>query len=662
MPAHIPNNGNNSAISQAMAQAEQRKENNVNQQTQPQGNFQQPNAGGTSFQRQAWSLDSDLQEDILTPATTSDVLASFKTAMDGMQQSRAAKTILLGLDNNVETNWFYSSVIMVVPDEKAKRVAFLPIVIQDTEAEAITGKAVRVGNTDRTVTALPMPSDVMVEAYVERMRELVAGAVGDGVQIDYVPGVLLPKGFPVTETIAVQRLLSRVSKSCRDYLYDNRQSPRALNLESLEGGGLLTIRATNGREDPVDTVGLRVRQDFELVLSAQRQVESTQGMSQIEQAFQLHGATQKEKRFSRIGAYIDQRMLPPQVNLVPGTDPRQATRRFVPEIVITGVDLIQTSVTAALGITLSMIAAAVDPRVYRGLIYQRHQACANLYKDNAFNPGNVGMLNLYAGYGAQPGQPFAPYDLQSSTVNATEFLNYLDHICEPTIAVSIDIPRLGSQAAYLSTLGDAARGDRAALDFLKASLDGYTNNGFSRNLFGAGNEHQPLQAEHVFSERLNTIYNGYFHANVGGEHRELDIRHIDTTAVIANFGTRDKSIVDRYVQSFMTQHIDPIVRMANRREVYDAYTNGGFVLNGVSERNTFTVPFLMALAQCNMANGFKPALSFNDPLAAADTGLVAPDFMKTGLWNSGVANAFNAYQGQTAGGGGAFYNPTVSRF
>lgn len=617
-----------------------------------------------------WDLGAELISDPLSVSGSSEALAAFNAAFTTMQQAKNAGTIkLLGIDNQVETNWRFSSVLVCMSDPTNGNIAFLPMIVEASRREEIMARAVRVGNSDRTVTVTPMPSDGVDAAYVARMKELVKEAYGgdfsniDESKIRYVPGLLLPaKHFNFLQTERCQEVLARATKSCRDVLIESRAKRLSLNVKNLKGGGVVQVRPTSGRGDLIDTVGLPVRSDFEVILaSAPQQQDQTQNMSAVQAAFTINSPEQSESRFGRMSAYTDFRMLPPQHPYGNNFDPRILTRRFVPEAVITSTEMNKISTTGALALLVSQAVCLADPRVNRGLLFTRQQQSAMHYKNSPFNPTNLGVLNHYAGYATPVGANPDAYDLLSATVTPREFVDYVDNVIDPNIAISIDVPRLGTQAAYLNVLAGCAQGNPEALRQFKIALQELTDGKFATKFFGPGNESMELKTEHVFSECNNSVFNGVFGWKLDGETRDLDLRHIDLNAVIARFATSDKDMITRFVQSFMVQQMDPLVRMAQRREVIEAYTNGSAEFYGISDRNTFSVALLQTIALCNADNGFKPTLQYQDPLAAADTGLHAPAFMQGGLWNGGV-NAFSNMTQGAAAAGGAYYNPTPNRF
>lgn len=669
MATHIPGNNNQqqTAMAQAMQQAAQAAAGNT------AGAGAAPAAAPAASN--IWDFGDDLVDSPLVNAIGSEALNRFNTVL-GTMEKRGAEIKLTGIDNSVETGWRYSTVVLSMLDPRNGVVAYYPMMVEETMNGELTGTSVRLGNSDRTVTVQPVPTDGMDASYVARISEQVqeqwSGSTAS--KFLYVPGLLLPKGlFKLDNDEEIAKVLKRAADSCRSLLAEMQPGFADVNLANHRGNTQVRVRSTADRADLKDTVGLPVIQDVEIVLAGQSEAAAAAQVNQLQAALTVNNAAGAvEQRFGRASVYFDARMLPARQGFMAmggGVDPRELTRRFVNEIVLSSVELNKISTSASLMLMVSMVAAIVEPRVFKGLQYSQLQQAVQLYGGNqGFIPTNLGMLNLYAGYATPPGTANMPYDLLSNTSSPREFLEFTDNVFTEGIAVSIDIQRMGAQASYTSILAACARDEAWALAFFKDSLQKLTGNKFATKFFGPGNEGAALTSEHIFAERNNTIFTGYYPAKVGNETRDLDLRHINLVAVINRFGQSDPDMVTKWVQSFLVANIDPTLRMANRREVIEAYTNGSAVFTGMAERNTFNPVLLATITACNVDNKFKPALVYQDPLANADTGLTAPAFYQhNGMFTAAAAATLGSQFQQGGGGntpglGGAYINQTPGRY
>ncbi len=606
----------------------------------------------------------------VTLASTSEVVSKLEAALALIIKPVANQEVrLLSIDNTVETNWRYSVAVFCVHRPGVNWLSYYPMLIEATEARPLEGRAVRLGQSDRQVTVMPVPSDALDAAYVGRIEELLA-ANYPGAQALHVQGTSIPKTVNFDDVDTLKRILLLAARSCVTQLAEIDPSFVDNNLSTLrrrDGSSAPTVSrmaVTSGsvNGDVRNTVGLPIRQDIELTLVAvQPQTDSVQGQTQIAQAHSLNGTGATEERIGKVSAYLDVRMLPSMPNLY-NQDPMALTRRFVPELVITGVELSKLATTASLMMMVGQMTALAEPRVWHSVMYQRTIAGRADYRNAAFDPTDIGVLN-YVSNIAREATP-SIYDLKSSNIGPAEFIDYVNRVFTQGLAISIDVPRLAPQAAYMNVLSNCAYGKKESLDFLLSSLNKLTGGNFSRVFFAQTGGVGSLTSEMVFSEANNSIYNGYYSQKIGDVTRDVDLRHVDTIALLARFGQQNPEMVTKWAQSYMVKHIDPAIRMANKREVIDAYTNDSATITGISERHTFRTEFLKAIVECNIQNGFTPVLEFRDPLAGADTGLHAPAFMQNGLWQGGVAGAFASNGGQPGAGafGGVYHNPTASRF
>lgn len=598
-------------------------------------------------------------------ASTSEVVTKLESALEVILKTASAgyNIKLLSIDNAVETNWRYSVAVLAVHRPNINWLSYYPMLIEATESRRLEGRAVRVGGSDRSVTITPVPSDALDDAYIRRIEELLGTSFASA-QALHVQGLVIPRTVNFEDVDALKRILMTATRACVTQLAEIDPAFVDNNLSKVNGSASLLSRlavtsgSTNG--DVRSVVNQPIRQDVELTLVAMTPQDTT-GMtqSQLQQAVSLNGSGATEDRIGRVSAYIDVRMLPASMGAY-NADPFALTRRFVPELVITGVELNKLATTASLVMMITQMTALAEPRVWHSVLYQRSIAGRNEYKNAAFDPTDIGVLN-YISDVARTGTP-AAYDLKGSGTNGAEFIDYVNKVFVQGLALSIDIPRLAPQASYMNVLTNCAMGKADALAFLLDSLNKLTGGEFSRIFFQGNNGVGRLMPEMVFSETNNSLYNGYYTQKVGDTTRDVDLRHIDTVALMSRFGLQNPELVTKWTQGTLVNEVEAPIRMANRREVIDAYTNDSAVITGISERHTFRTEFLQAVVACSLKNNFKPTLEFRDPLAGADTGLRAPAFMQHGVWTGGIAGAFNSQGGTSTAFGGAYVNPTTSRF
>lgn len=596
--------------------------------------------------------------------STSEVISKLDAALALIMQPNAAQDVkLLSVDNTQETNWRYSVAVLCVHRKSTNWLSYFPMLIEATENRPLQGRAVRVGNSDRQVTVQPVPSDGLDAAYRRRIEEMLNQHFPEASAL-MVQGLVIPRTVNFDDTDHLKRILALAARSCVTQLAEIDHSFLDNNLSRVSKSAATVSRLNvtspvNGEKR--NTVGLPVRQDIELKLVAVTAQERTAAeQNQLMQAHSLNGQGTAEEPIGAVSAYMDVRFLPPQGSYYANQDPKALTRRFVPELVITGVELNKLATTASLSMMVSLMTAIAEPRIWHSILYQRRLNNLSEYKGAAFDPTDLGVLN-YASNVARSDKPEI-YDLKSSSVGPAEFIEYIDAVFQQSLAISIDVPRLAPQSAFMSVLSDCAMGKPEALAFMLNSLNKLTGGKFSQRFFAQTNGQGQLTADMMFSERMNSVYNGYYNQKLGDQTRDVDLRHVDTVALMARFGQQDPSMTLKWAQSFMINSVDPAIRMANKREVIDAYTQGGAVITGISDRHTFSQQFLATIVACNIDNNFVPVLEFNDPLAGADTGLQAPLFMQTGLFQGGVAGAFGTNVNNPGSYGGIYGTPTVSRF
>lgn len=631
---------------------------------------QQTNSGGL------FSWADDLIDIPLSIQGTSEAAAKLIAAMDEIKKNNDTSGLnikLLVIDNQVETMWRYSAAVVCVETTRKfvgqveqkdlpKSVAFYPMLLEATENKPLEERVVRVGNSPQGVVVKPVPSNGLDAVYLQRIEEEVRKSF-PGYAILYVPGLVVGREVDFESGDQLKRVIGHAVRSCVYQTAEITPGFVDINLSRFKSESIalnLNVRGPN-QADPINAVNRPVRQDFTMDLMAEFKAQNQHQESQLAQAHQINGSAAAATRLGRLSAYLDTRLLPPVGFQYGNTDPFALTRRFVSEVVITSVDSAKMSTVASMFLMIAQATIMGSRYIREGVMYQLMRSGQIEFKGAPFNPTDIGFLDLVSDW-KRTGQP-APWDLETATSTPKDFIDYVNAVFLPTVAISIDVPRLGPQSAYMNILSQCARGDATALAFLMSSLDKLSNGRFSQ-VWQQKKGRNTLTVEDVFSECNNTIYTGHFPQKVGDTNRMVDLRHIDTTAVIARFGKQDRTMIDKWAQSFIVQGTDPAVRMELKRDVINAYTNDSAVITDMADRHSFNTEFLTTIVQCNVENHFNPVLRFNNPLAGANTGLVNPRFMQGGLFADAIAGSFGQTTGQQTGGygGGMYYNPTAQRF
>lgn len=611
----------------------------------------------------SWADDALAQP--VTTLVTSDVIGKLEAALAIVAKPNAQQEVrLLSVDNTQEPNWRYSAAVLVVRRPQQGWLSYFPMLIEATENRPLESRSVPLGNTDRQIPVTPVPGDGFDQAYAVRIEQLLAQTYPND-KVLLVQGLVIPRTVNFDDLEPLKHILALAARSCVNQLaeIDPAFTDNNLSRVARDSSVVSRLSVTSGLNgEKRNTLGAPVRQDISLKLVAVLpQDNNQQSTSRVAQVHSLNGQGSPEEAIGEVSAYMDTRFLPAVTSLY-NQDPKVATRRFVPELVISGVHLSKLATTASLMMMVTQMTVLAEPRIWHSVLYQRRNNTMGEYKGAAFDPTDLGALNYASNVAQQP--EAGPYDLKSPTVTPNEFISYIDRAFVQALSISIDVPRMSVGSAFMNALSEAALGKPEALALLQASVNKLTGGKFNQLFFSETGGNGVLTADHVFSERNNSLYTGYYNQKVGNQTRDVSISHIDTVALMARYGKQEPGMIVKWAQSFMVRDIDPVIRMANKREVIAAYTNDSAVITGISDRHTFNARFLQVLVACNVQNGFQPTLEFNDPLAGHDTGLQAPVFMQNGngLFTGGVAGSYQAGNTQTGGYGGAYLNNTASRF
>lgn len=661
MASHIP--GNNS-MEQAMAAAktvQQNRQDAAAGKTVPEqpANPASPSDGVWTFGRPNVSATFDMKENTALYDTFAAALAKINTP--GLS--------LIEISNTVEPQWFMSSITVVYSTPAG--TAILPILLEQTAL-----------SDDPTPAKIPVPnSSVTVEvartldaAYDSEYRaRIVAETVKVlGLQIEggvvkgltTAPAMLLARSFDLNSPSAMNALLRRIGTALRDMIAEQRTNFPDVNVKKLKSAAKLVIAATPlNRGTNLDVAGYPTRVDFTARVSSQNNnQQQTQSVTDLMRLNSGQGGG--EDLWSTFGSMMDFAILP---------DPTRSGlstphyKRFALETVITAPEMHSAATTAAFLFSLSLMPAMINPMHLVPLLFDRNRNYAQAF-GTGFNPGDLGVLNTIANWQPVQGQPPLALDTQSSAFTEGDFRRYMTDIIA-AYALSIDLPRAGAYSAVTSVLASIASPDKEesakGLAQLTLSLNRMSDNKFGVAFFGANNAGQTLTVKDVFSQVGNSIYMGSFPMKIGDATQDVDLRMIDTAAVIARFHATNPDMIAKWHQSSDVNNVNPFLRMALKREVIEAYTGGTYTITQVADRNTFNTRFIEALAACNVDNNLNLHVVFKDSLAGASTGFNAPSYISSagGHWTEG-ASVYKTGGTTTATGGGygAYASPNAGRY
>ncbi len=609
-----------------------------------------------------WSFEgAGLPELVSTKAGGADVRtiqATIAAIMAKEQPQGGFEVDTLIIDNTTEVGWRFSAVITTLKQKATNTVAFFPLVLESTASAPLEMDQREVGAV--TYSVEHVPSDALDASFVERILKAVADAHPGSELVD-CGGMVVPKNIDASIEDQVRPILHNAARACMTAIVEQNPDFVDMNLGLRVDNTYQTVSLNVSNQHVTDIVDQPIRQDVMITLtSRQKQDNQAAGAQQRNRSIHSIGAT--EKVIGGVGGFFDAAFAPKAGNSgynTYGANPLDRTRQFIKRFNITHLNQPRLATLASTLLLINQSVVLADQSVSDSVFFQRmrqHRLDAGP-KDKGVDVTDVGVLNLASNIKAE--QTPTAYDLKSNTTTTDIFASFMDQVFVPGFALAIDVPRAGPQSWVLDVFTAAAAGNPDALAEIVRAADKLTNGKFSRHFF---NGQQPIaKLDMVFSEVNNTVHNGYFMKQQGDVVVKRDIREVDYLYVLNRFGTLDKTALD-WAMTFLVNQMNPYQRMARRKEIIEACVGGRVFVTGYSERHTFSDLFVKALFDSCLESGLKPNFQYNNPLAGANTGVVAPSFATGGvIGGSLLQSGFNT-GGNNASAGGAFFNPTQGRF
>ncbi len=403
-----------------------------------------------------------------------------------------------------------------------------------------------------------------------------------------VIGETLPRNFNFDDQDALQKVARNASMAGAVTLQNQVSSRSDLNLANVKRNSKLTLRTNFGQPNELDRVGLPVRSDIVVALTAEPIVAKSE---------QKRILSTRSSQVARVQAFVDLVWSPsmeetnpffqlPQQQGFGGNQQRPVNphEKYIPRIVVTGLSTNNPPTTAVqlLNWLLSMNISengqwvhAFTPRNYRkgSSDYEMHDIGAMAIEANfENNPDGLGMR----------------VDTSLETFQA-KLPSYLAAIIRPEPVISIDISECGADSWINGFLAKAAEEDQDALDLVFNAANTLTNGHFAKNW-----ENVDYNGP-IFSDENNRIHAGYY---LDSEGKQRDIREIDYLAVLNRFGGgTEHEIVRRWSESFLDEAGPLLARLEDRRKVIDLMTSNSAKYTGFFRRVSAAHIFMEVLAK-----------------------------------------------------------------
>lgn len=427
------------------------------------------------------------------------------------------------------------------------------------------------------------PTDVLDTEFYKQLERYIATKFGAEVKLIYAGGRILPQELKSDDEPHIARILFEVDQAiltaAEQQIVGAASAVVSVGM-FLTDGARAHVAIDPTPTDRDDSTGLPVRSGLNVQLRASKTVslaQQNQSLNQREQDLIL----------ARVDAYVDAvydtRHLVQQGPL--GYGQRPSTQRFMPRIVITGVDSQVDALTPEIELLGIAATTALSQNIgsWANSLRPRHAAAMS---SDLQRMTDIGALGL-----AVPLNPNDPTDLVKVKTDPRdfgdrEFEALIEASFIPDPIYSLLVAESGERSWLTEMFQFAAAGDQDAYDQIVRTADNLTNGHFS-NIWRARNGGQ------IVHNDQNRVHMGYFVDNSG---TRRDLQQIDTLAMLNIFGEKDPQMVWDWIHTFNPTTAVLENRLAQRESIM-RNTFSQVTIKGYGRPVTFYADFLDSLMQ-----------------------------------------------------------------
>lgn len=588
-----PNNGN-----QQQQQAQQPTGGNAQPQ-QPFAAGAQMNNNSRVGSRGRSVLDINANHRRPVPRTMSG--EDVQTIVNGLKD-RASKILteqqkkefnILVLDNNQTKVTFSSILVCYLEQFQGKNHIAVYSLLVESSAAPLDPNSVNLGGT--TVEVDIVPGDIYLnKSYWSVLEQYVLNSYGLEAVIHDAGCVVIAAEAEINTEARFNRLLHNSTQACYTIM-DNQLggNEEPFTLGEVGANDQMIARVEFTRQHGEDIVGMPVREDIIVTMSAQTQADSQ---------FSL----QQTRALTRVTGYVDLMYQPAQAGFQPqqnafgmfGNQQQMlATQMYQPRMVLTSVD----TLTDAVSMELQLLALSTAMGLNRNMLW------SGTYRSNKGKVTDVDLKDLGAtGYEVNlTGDPNAKPDAlptRSADFGDNEMRQLINMLIAPKLIYSLDIAEAGELSWIHQTYIAAANGDNdARLAILQAANN--LTMGHFQQLFDA--------SKPVCYDDQDRIHLGYY---LDREGNRRDLREIDYLAILNLAGKTNPKLVEAWEETHRNTQVALEIRLAQRKEILRQLLASEIHVKGFARRVSFDNGFLEALSEAIVRSGLnvRPAKGLDD--------------------------------------------------
>lgn len=355
------------------------------------------------------------------------------------------------------------------------------------------------------------------------------------------------------------------------------------------------------RNHEENIVGLPVRADIIIGMSAQTQTDAQFGL-------------QQSRQLTRVTGYVDLMYQPaangfqqnPQMQM--GGMFQQApqpTQMYQPRLVMTNIDTMTDAVTMELQLLALSTALGLNRNMHWSGTYRTHKG-----KGNDVDLKDLGALGYEVNLTGDPQAKPDRLITNSPDFGDDQMRQLINMLIAPKLIYTLDIEEAGELSWIHQTFIAAANGNEDARMAILQAANNLTMGHF-QTLFNA--------ASPVCYDDQDRIHLGYYYDREGNRR---DLRELDYVAILNLAGKTNPKLVEAWEDTHRNTNIALEIRLDQRKAILRQLISGDIVIKGFARRVSFDNTFLDALSAAIVKSGLnvRPAKGLDDNAGSIQRG------------------------------------------
>lgn len=535
-----------------------------------------------------------------------------------MNEQQKADFRLLVLDNNA-TPVTYSS-ILVCYKETVGGQAHIAVYSLIIESSGGPLESSTLNLNGQQVEVDVVPGDIYLhKSYWSVLEKFVIDSYGVNALVHDGGCVIVNRETEEYTEQRFNRLLHNATQAVYTIM-DNKlggtEQPFTLGEVGTNDQMIARVDFTRNHEENI--VGLPVRGDIVVTMSAQTQTDAQFGLQQSRQLTRVTGYVDLMYQPAAAGFAQNQMQMGGMFQQAP-----QATQMYQPRLVMTTIDTMTDAVTMELQLLALSTAMGLNRNMHWSGTFRTHKG-----KGGDIDLKDLGALGYEINLTGDPQAKPDRLDTRSADFGDDQMRQLINMLIAPKLIYTLDIEEAGELSWIHQTFIAAANGNEdARLAILQAANN--LTMGHFQTLFNANAP--------VCYDDQDRIHLGYYYDREGNRR---DLRELDYVAILNLAGKTNPKLVEAWEDTHRNTNIALEVRLDQRKAILRQLISGDIVIKGFARRVSFDNAFLEALSAAIVKSGLnvRPAKGLDDNANLIQRGGYALDHL---VVNQNVGDFFN---------------------